>query len=89
MHYRKIADAVAALVACSSCKEIEQLTKLVGLPGVHVEAKDSWMPQGLPVLKAYGEWARIPSKKQNSESRLRLRELRKESKASDNGESDD
>lgn len=34
----------------------DKLTKLVGLPGVHVEAKDFWMPQGSPVLKANGEW---------------------------------
>jgi hypothetical protein len=38
----------------------DKLTKLVGLPSVHVEAKDFWMPQGLPVLKANGEWDTNP-----------------------------
>jgi hypothetical protein len=38
----------------------DKLTKLVELPGVHVEAKDFWMPQGLPVLKANGEWDTNP-----------------------------
>jgi hypothetical protein len=34
----------------------DKLTKLTGLPDVHAEAKDFWMPQGLPVLKADDEW---------------------------------
>jgi hypothetical protein len=33
-----------------------RLTTLVGLPDVRVEASDLWMPQGLPALKATGEW---------------------------------
>lgn len=33
-----------------------KLTKLVGLPDVRVEPNDFWMPKGLPVLKANGEW---------------------------------
>jgi len=32
----------------------DKLTKLVGLPDVHVEAKDFWMPS--PVLNSNGEW---------------------------------
>src|SRR5271157_334260 len=38
----------------------DKLTRLVGLPGVHVEAEDLWMPKGLPVLKANGEWDKNP-----------------------------
>jgi len=40
----------------------DKLTKLVGLPGIHVEAKDFWMPQGLPVRKANREWDKNPIK---------------------------
>jgi hypothetical protein len=32
----------------------DRLTKLVGLPDLHVEARDFWMPS--PVLNANGEW---------------------------------
>ena len=38
----------------------DKLTKLVGLPDVHVGAKDFWMPQGLPVLKDNDEWDTDP-----------------------------
>jgi hypothetical protein len=38
----------------------ERLTKLVGLPGVHVRAEDFWMPRGLPVLMATGKWDKSP-----------------------------
>ncbi len=38
----------------------DNLTKLVGLPDVYVEAKDFWMPQGLPKPKANGEWDTNP-----------------------------
>jgi len=38
----------------------DSLTKLVGLPEVHVEAKDLWMPRGLPLLKADGTWDKSP-----------------------------
>jgi hypothetical protein len=38
----------------------DKLTKLVGLPGIRVEAGDFWMPQGLPVLKTNGEWDMSP-----------------------------
>lgn len=38
----------------------DKLTKLVGLPGVRVEERDFWMPTGLPVLKADGEWDMNP-----------------------------
>jgi hypothetical protein len=34
----------------------DKLTKLVGLPDVYFEAKDFWMPQGLPVPKANDMW---------------------------------
>jgi hypothetical protein len=40
----------------------DKLTKLVGLPGVQVDAKDFWMPRGLPILKANGEWDTTPIK---------------------------
>jgi hypothetical protein len=39
----------------------ERLTKLVGLPEVHVRAEDFWMPRGLPVLKANGTWDKSPT----------------------------
>jgi hypothetical protein len=38
----------------------DKLTKLVGLPDIYVEPKDFWMPKGLPVLKATGEWDVTP-----------------------------
>jgi len=38
----------------------DKLTELVGLPDVHVKAKDFWMPRGLPVPKANGEWDMSP-----------------------------
>jgi hypothetical protein len=38
----------------------DKLTKLVGLPDVRVGAKDFWMPVGLPVCKANGEWNKGP-----------------------------
>jgi hypothetical protein len=37
-----------------------RLTKLVGLPGVEVQAGNYWMPQGLPVLKVVGGWDMSP-----------------------------
>jgi hypothetical protein len=33
-----------------------RLTRLVGLPGVQVSEEDFWMPQGIPVFTADGEW---------------------------------
>lgn len=38
----------------------DRLTTLVGLPDVYVNAKDFWMPQGLPMLKADGVWDTNP-----------------------------
>jgi hypothetical protein len=43
----------------------DRLTKLVGLLGIRVEAGDFWMPQGLPVLKANGEWDMSPIEEAN------------------------
>ncbi|MBZ5702653.1 MAG: hypothetical protein LAN84_12495 [Acidobacteriia bacterium] len=43
----------------------DKLTKLVGLPDVHVEAKDFWMPQGLQLLKINGEWVTNPIEEAN------------------------
>jgi hypothetical protein len=37
-----------------------RLTKLVGLRDVQVRASDFWMPQGLPVLDADGNWDKNP-----------------------------
>jgi hypothetical protein len=37
-----------------------KLTTLVALPDVHVDARDFWMPRGLPVLKRSGEWDTSP-----------------------------
>jgi hypothetical protein len=38
----------------------DRLTKLVGLPVVHVEPRDFWMPRGLPLRKADGTWDKSP-----------------------------
>lgn len=37
-----------------------KLTSIIGLPGVRVEAKHFWMPQGLPALKANDAWDMTP-----------------------------
>jgi hypothetical protein len=39
-----------------------KLTTLVGLPDVRVDARDFWMPQGLPFLKPSGEWDISPTR---------------------------
>jgi hypothetical protein len=40
----------------------DRLTQLVDLADVHVNAKNFWMPQGLPVAKANGEWDKDPTR---------------------------
>ncbi len=37
-----------------------RLTELAGLPDVRVSPKDFWMPRGLPVVRANGEWDKSP-----------------------------
>jgi hypothetical protein len=43
----------------------DKLTKLVGLPGVRVEAKGFWMPRGVPLRKPNGEWDTNPIEEAN------------------------